>query len=422
MRLIADLHIHSKYSRACSPDMQPEGLEHWSKLKGIDIVGTGDFAHPKYLAQLQKELSEAEPGLYRLKKDPASPVRFLLSVEVSLIYKHGDKTRKIHHLLLAPSLEAAAKVSAALGKRGNIDSDGRPIFGFHSSELLDLLLSVDDRCALIPAHVWTPWFSIFGSKSGYDSLEECFGAEGAKKIFALETGLSSDRPMNRRVSALDRLALVSNSDAHSPSKLGREANVLDTERSYDGVLKAFRLNTPQLFPFTIEFFPEEGKYHYDGHRDCRICLHPRESRERKGKCPSCGRPLTLGVMHRVEDLADRPWDYEHPSEKGRQRSIVPLEEILADVFDCGANTKKVREQYLKMVAELGSEFSILLDVPTGKIIPAASPKIAEAIQRVRDGKLKLLPGYDGEFGLVSIFRDREQKFKTGAGSVQIGLL
>jgi uncharacterized protein (TIGR00375 family) len=228
--------------------------------------------------------------------------------------------------------------------------------------------------------------------------------------------------MNRRVSALDRLALVSNSDAHSPSKLGREANVLDTERSYDGVLKAFKLNTPELFPYTIEFFPEEGKYHYDGHRDCRICLHPRESRERKGKCPSCGKPLTLGVMHRVEDLADRPWDYEHPLEKGRQRSIVPLEEILADVFDCGANTKKVREQYLKMVAELGSEFSILLDAPMDKIAGAASPKIAEAVQRVRDGKLKLLPGYDGEFGLVSIFRDREQKFKTHSGSVQIGLL
>jgi uncharacterized protein (TIGR00375 family) len=422
MRLIADLHIHSKYSRACSPDMQPEGLEHWSKLKGIDVVGTGDFAHPKYLAQLQKELSEAEPGLYRLKKTPSSPVRFLLSVEVSLIYKHGEKTRKIHHLLLAPSLEAAAKVSAALGKRGNIDSDGRPIFGFQSSELLDLLLSVDERCALIPAHAWTPWFSIFGSKSGYDSLEDCFGAEGSKRIFALETGLSSDRPMNRRVSALDRLALVSNSDAHSPSKLGREANVLDTERSYDGVLTAFKLNTPELFPYTIEFFPEEGKYHYDGHRDCRICLHPRESRERKGKCPSCGRPLTLGVMHRVEDLADRPWDYEHPSEAGRQRSIVPLEEILADVFDCGANTKKVREQYLKLVADLGSEFSILLDAPLDKIAAAGSPKIAEAVQRVREGKLKLLPGYDGEFGLVSIFRDRSQKFKTVSGSVQISLL
>jgi len=421
MRLICDLHIHSRYSRACSPLMEPEGLDHWSRLKGIDVVGTGDFAHPVYLSQLRKELVEAEPGLYRYKKAPASPVRFLLSVEVSLIYKHAGRTRKIHHLLLAPDLNAAGRVAAELGRRGNVASDGRPIFGFSSAELLDLVLSADARCALIPAHAWTPWFSVFGSKSGYDSLEECFGAEGARRIFAIETGLSSDRPMNRRISALDRLALVSNSDAHSPSKLGREANVLDTARSYDGVLSALRANTPQAFPFTVEFFPEEGKYHYDGHRDCRVCLHPRESKELKGRCPACGKPLTLGVMHRIEDLADRPWDHRD-ADSDRQRSLVPLEELIADAFDCGAATKKVREEYLRLVAEFGSEFALLLDADDAEIAQRVPAKVAEAIARMRRGNVRLDPGYDGEFGVVRIFKASKQKKFTAKGSVQMGLL
>lgn len=421
MRLICDLHIHSKYSRACSPQMEPEGLEHWSRLKGIDVVGTGDFAHPRYLAQLRGELVEAEEGLYRLKKAPGSPVRFLLSVEVSLIYKHAGKTRKVHHLLLAPSLETAGRVSEALGKRGNIASDGRPIFGFASSELLDLVLSVDSRCALIPAHAWTPWFSVFGSKSGYDSLEECFGDAGARRIFAIETGLSSDRPMNRRVSALDRLALVSNSDAHSPAKLGREASVLDTERSYSGVLAAFRANTPELFPYTVEFFPEEGKYHYDGHRDCRVCLHPRESRDLKDKCPVCGKPLTLGVMHRIEDLADRPWDHKS-SDGSRQRSLVPLEELIADAFDCGVATQKVRECYLTLVAEFGSEFSILLDTASEVLVKKAPARVVEAVERMRRGEVRLDPGYDGEFGVVRIFRDKKERKFVAKGNVQPSLL
>jgi uncharacterized protein (TIGR00375 family) len=281
---------------------------------------------------------------------------------------------------------------------------------------------VDPRCALIPAHAWTPWFSIFGSKSGYDSLEECFGADGAEQVFAIETGLSSDRPMNRRISNLDRVALISNSDAHSPSKLGREANVLDTERSYDGVLRAFRENTPALFPFTVEFFPEEGKYHYDGHRDCRVCLHPRESKERKGKCPACGRALTLGVMHRTEDLADRPWDFVHPEEAGRQRSVIPLEELIADVYDCGVNTKTVRELYLKLVAEFGSEFQILLDQDPRDLARMAEPRLGEALVRMRSGQVTLAPGYDGEFGKVSIFRPLKQKSFETVGNVQMKLL
>jgi ATP-dependent DNA helicase UvrD/PcrA len=421
MRLICDLHVHSKYSRACSPLMEPKGMDHWSRLKGIDVVGTGDFAHPRYLDQLRKELVEAEPGLYRLKGADGRAVRFLLSVEVSLIYKHLGKTRKIHHLVFAPSLEAAAKLSAALGRRGNIASDGRPIFGFSSEELLDLTLSADPRCALVPAHVWTPWFSVFGSKGGYDSLEECFGAGGARHIFAVETGLSSDRPMNRRVSALDSLALISNGDAHSPAKLGREANVLDTERSYDGILEAFRRDSPALFPFTVEFFPEEGKYHYDGHRDCRVRLHPRESKELKDRCPVCRKPLTLGVMHRVEDLADRPWDHQD-ADSARQRSLVPLEELIADAFDCGVGTQRVRQAYLKLVAEYGTEFSILLDLPVEDLARTAPPRVAEAVARMRAGEVRLDPGYDGEFGAVRIFKESKRRNFAVKGDVQLGLL
>lgn len=421
MRLICDLHVHSKYSRACSPEMAPLGLEHWARLKGIDVVGTGDCVHPRYLRQLRDELTEAEPGLYRLKNDPSSPVRFLASVEVSLIYKHAGAVRKVHHVLLVPSLEAAGRLSAELGRRGNIESDGRPILGLASRDLLDLTLSVDSGCALIPAHVWTPWFSVFGSKSGCDSLEECFGADGAKAVFALETGLSSDRPMNRRVSALDELALVSNSDAHSPAKLGREATVLETARDYDSVVGAIRRNTPEVFPYTIEFFPEEGKYHYDGHRDCRVRLHPGESRERQGRCPTCGRPLTQGVLHRVGDLADRPWDYQD-LDGTRQRSLVPLEELIADGYDCGVGTKKVREEYLRLVAAFGSEFAILLDASEAELAREASARLVEAIHCVREGQVTLDPGYDGIFGVVRIFRkSKEKRFET-KGSVQIGLL
>ncbi len=421
MRLICDLHIHSRYSRACSPQMQPDGLEHWARLKGIDVVGTGDCVHPLYLGQLRRELAEAEPGLYRLKAAPGGPVRFMLSVEISLIYRHDGRVRKVHHLVLAPSLEAAGRLSAELGRRGNIASDGRPILGLSSAELLDLVLSVDARCALIPAHAWTPWFSVFGSKSGYDSLEECFGAAGAAKVFAIETGLSSDRPMNRRVSALDRLALLSHSDAHSPAKLGREADVLDTERSYDAILDAFRANTPERFPFTVEFFPEEGKYHYDGHRDCRVCLHPGESRDLKGRCPACGKPLTLGVLHRVDALADRPWDHRN-ADSLRQRNVVPLEELIADALDRGVATQGVRALYLDWVAEFGSEFAVLLDVPIAELERKGPRKVAEAVDRMRRGQVVLEPGYDGEFGVVRIFRESKRRKYDVKGSVQLGLL
>jgi uncharacterized protein (TIGR00375 family) len=426
LKLIVDLHIHSKYSYACSPDMDVEGMAHWCALKGIDVVATGDYCQPLYYKELREKLVEAEPGLYRkrdakeFREDGRPTTRFLCSVEISLIYKDGAKTRKIHHLVLAPDLEVAGRIGAALAKVGRVDADGRPIFGMSSRDLCEIVWGVSEDCAIIPAHAWTPWFSIFGSKSGYDSIEECFGPY-AKKIFAIETGLSSDRPMNERLSMLDGLALVSNSDAHSPAKLGREANVLDCELSYKGILGCIRENDPRHFLYTIEFFPEEGKYHMDGHRDCRICLHPRESIEKKLKCPSCHRPLTLGVMHRVEALADRPWDFKKPAGGVGQKSIIPLEELIADAFDCGVGTKKVREEYLHILAQGGNEFRVLLDAPKASLEAWCQPKVAEGILRVRRGEVKIAPGYDGEFGKISIFRNIAKSF-VPKGGVQMKLV
>jgi uncharacterized protein (TIGR00375 family) len=409
MRIIADLHVHSRYSRATSPDMEPGGMGLWARRKGITLVGTGDFTHPQYLALLNSALAEAEQGLYRLKADPSSPVRFLASAELSLIYKHNGKVRKVHHLLLAPSLGDAGRIQKALASRGNVASDGRPILGITSQDLLSLVLDLCPQALLIPAHAWTPWFSVFGSKSGYDSLEECFGPQ-AKYIKAVETGLSSDRPMNRRCSMLDGLALISNSDAHSPSKLGREANVLDCELSFAGVAGALTSRDAARFPYTIEFFPEEGKYHWDGHRDCRVRLLPEESKRRGGLCPACSKPLTLGVMHRVDDLADRAMGDPASGDPTGQRQIVPLPEILSEILDCGEASKKVQAEYLRLLAELGDEFSILLDREIQDIARLGSPKLAEAIALMRQGKVSTSPGYDGEFGKVSFFSKSEGDF------------
>src|SRR5581483_2363434 len=307
MKLIADLHIHSKYSRSTSPQMEVESLSVWAKKKGIQVVGTGDFSHPEYFKLLKDKLKESSPGLYTLKKG-GNGTHFLLTNEISNIYSQGGKTRRIHTLVMARSLDVVEKINAELGKRGNISSDGRPIFGFSAKELIKIVLDASPDCFVVPAHAWTPWFAVFGSKSGFDDLEECFEEE-TRNIYAIETGLSSDPAMNWRVSALDRLALISNSDAHSPSKLGREANVLDCEMSYRGITETFKKKDRKSFLYTIEFFPDEGKYHYDGHRLCKVSLHPREAKERQNKCPVCFKPLTLGVMHRVEELADRPWNY-----------------------------------------------------------------------------------------------------------------
>ncbi len=420
MRIIADLHVHSRYSRATSPEMDVTGMERWARLKGIGVVGTGDFTHPRYLEHLKENLVEADEGLYRLKSDKASPLRFLCTVELSLIYKDGDKTRKIHHLVLAPDLEAAGRIGRRLAQKGNVASDGRPIFGFSSRQLVELVLESSPRAVVIPAHAWTPWFSVFGSKSGYDSLEECFG-DMTGHIRSIETGLSSDRPMNRRCSMLDGVTLISNSDAHSPSKLGREANALECQPTFASIVSALQSPDPAKFPYTIEFFPEEGKYHWDGHRDCKVRMHPREAQEANNRCPVCFRPLTLGVMHRVEDLADRPWDHEEEGSFTRQKCIMPLETLLADAMDCGPATKKVQAEYLKLVQAGGGEFPVLLDLDEGQLAKICAPKVAQGILAMRQGKVRLAPGYDGVFGKISVFKKLEGDFET-TSAAQMKLL
>jgi len=411
MRLIADLHVHSRYSRATSPNMEPVGMALWAQRKGIQVLGTGDFTHPEYLAHLRATLAEAEEGLYRLKANPSNPVRFMATVELSHIYKHAGKVRKVHNLVLAPSLKDAERIQKALALRGNVESDGRPIFGISSQDLVKLVLDLAPAALVIPAHAWTPWFSVFGSKSGYDSLEECFGDQ-TPNIKAIETGLSSDRAMNRRLTMLDGLSLISNSDAHSPSKLGREANVLDCSKSYQGIAQALVSKSGELFPHTIEFFPEEGKYHWDGHRECKVRYFPRESKERGDRCPVCFRPLTLGVLHRVDDLADRAWDETETGDPTAQKQIVPLPEILSELLDCGEASKKVQSEYLRLLAELGDEFSILLDRPLEAIEKYGSPKLAEAIGLMRQGKVQTSPGFDGVFGKVAFFKTLDGDFSS----------
>ena len=346
MKLVADLHIHSHFSRATSPNLTFEHLTRWAQLKGIHVVGTGDIAHPGWLAEMREKLEPAEDGLYRLKSDLAAaiqaqvppachaPVRFMLGGEISNIYKRGDRTRKVHNIVFAPSFDAVERLQSRLEKIGNIRSDGRPILGLDSRDLLEIVLDTDPACHLIPAHIWTPWFSLLGSKSGFDSVEECF-ADLTPHIFALETGLSSDPPMNWRVSALDRYTLVSNSDAHSPEKLAREATLFDTELSYAALFDALRSGDPATYLGTIEFFPEEGKYHFDGHRACGIVWDPPTTRVHNELCPVCGKPVTVGVMHRVEVLADRPIG-GRPARTHPFHSLIPLPEVLGEVHGVGA--------------------------------------------------------------------------------------
>jgi len=410
MRLIADWHVHSKYSRACSKDLELPTVAAWCERKGIDVVATGDWTHPKWAEHLKERLVESEPGLYRLK-DGSSKTRFMLVTEVSQIYKRGDKTRRVHNLLFAPSLETVDTVNAWLDeKKFNRRSDGRPILGIDSEELYKALKDIDERIILVPAHAWTPWYSVFGSKSGFDSLEECFGSM-TPYIHAIETGLSSDPKMNWQLSGLDAVALISNSDAHSPRKLGREANVFDLETpSYDAFIDALKANDPKRFLYTIEFFPDEGKYHLDGCADDRFSCTPKESLKLGGRCPNCGKLLTLGVEHRVEALADRSAE-SVADKKIPFKSIVPLEEIIADAFGVAPTSKKVVAEYMRLTDRVANEFSLLLETPIEHIAAEASdPLVAEAIRRVREGRLVITPGYDGIFGTVKIFgNDRPAK-------------
>ncbi|TAK04116.1 DNA helicase UvrD [Patescibacteria group bacterium] len=405
MRLITDWHVHSKHSRACSKELELPTIAKWCARKGIDVVATGDWTHPKWVEHLNERLVESEPGLYRLKgAEGAKGVRFMLVTEVSQIYKRGGKTRRVHNLLFAPSLETVAKVNAWLDKEEfNRKSDGRPILGTDSEELFKALKDIDERIILVPAHAWTPWYSVFGSKSGFDSLEECFGSM-TRHVHAIETGLSSDPKMNWRLSGLDTVALISNSDAHSPRNLGREANVFDLAApSYDAFVDALKSRDPKRFLHTIEFFPEEGKYHLDGCADCKFSCAPKETKRLGGRCPTCKKPLTLGVEHRVEALADRE---AAPEGKIPFKSIVPLEEVIADAFGVGVLSKRVRAEYERLTDQVADEFTLLLDTPIEAIAEVAStPNVSEAIRRMREGRVDIKPGYDGIFGTVRLLGD-----------------
>lgn len=398
MRLIADLHIHSRHSRATSRDMDLPHLSQWARWKGIDILGTGDFTHPEWFRGLREELRPAGQGIYE-----HDGIHYILTGELSAIWSWEGRARRVHFLVLVPSLKDAARINRELAKLGNLAADGRPTFGVSGARLIETLLAASPGAAVIPAHVWTPWYSVFGANSGFDSLEEGLG-EMAERVFALETGLSSNPPMNWRLSALDHLSLVSFSDAHSPAHLGREACVFDLpELSYAALVAAIRDKDPNRFLFTIEFFPEEGKYHYDGHRSCGVVFPPQETRRLGGRCPVCGRPLTVGVAHRVEALADRPEGYRPPAAIP-YRSLVPLEEILAQVLGRGVGTKAVREEYLRLVRRFGSEFGILLFVPEEELSQGAPSGVAAAIRRVQGGELEIRPGYDGVYGKIRIPR------------------
>lgn len=414
MRFIADLHVHSHYSRATSKDMCPEGIWKWAQLKGIRVIGTGDFTHPQWLKELDEKLDPLGNGLFALKNEfrtddvPAScraDVSFILSAEISCIYSKNGKTRKIHSIILAPDLASAARLNLALSKIGNLKADGRPILGLDAKELLKITLDTSPDVMLIPAHAWTPHFSVFGAASGFDSLEECY-EELTPHIYAIETGLSSDPLMNWRLSALDAITLVSNSDAHSAAKLGREANIIDRDISYASIIDAIK--TRNGFLGTIEFFPEEGKYHYDGHRECGVSLTPKETVHYDYLCPVCGRNVTVGVMHRVEKLADREHGFR-PANAPAFTSIIPLPELIAEGLKCGVNTKKVKALYLPLLEKLGNEFKILMDVPLDQIEHAGTPLIREAISRMRAGNVHIAPGYDGEYGKVRIFEEVERK-------------
>jgi len=415
MNFFADLHVHSKFSRATSADCNLEQLSLWSQRKGIAVVGTGDFTHPVWLAEIKEKLVSAEPGLFRLKSDLEektagllfplcrNPVRFILQVEVSTIYKKGEKTRKVHHVILVPDFEKADKIAQSLSRIGNIKSDGRPILGLDSRDLLEIVLESGEGSYLIPAHIWTPWFSALGSNSGFDTMDECY-ADLAPHIFALETGLSSDPPMNWRLSNLDRYRLVSNSDAHSPSKLGREACVFNTPLDFFAMRRA--LETGEEYGGTIEFFPEEGKYHLDGHRKCGVRLSPEETRRNSGQCPVCGKPVTVGVMNRVHELADRP-EGARPKNAASFSSFVPLKEILSEILRAGPESKRVIKPYEDLIAHLGPELFILDRAPLDDIRRTGLPVLAEAIHRMRMAQVIREAGYDGEYGVIRFFHEGE---------------
>lgn len=398
MKIIADLHIHSRFSRATSQNMRIPDMARMAKKKGIGILGTGDFTHPGWLEELGKNIIEAGPGIYEY-----SDVKFILTAEVANIYTRKGSLRRIHNMIFAPSFDDAEKINKFLSRFGSLTSDGRPMLGLDSEAMLEGVLSLSPESFVVPAHIWTPWFSLFGSKSGFNSIEDCFGRY-TKEVFALETGLSSDPPMNWRLSSIDRMTLISNSDAHSPANLGREANLFDIEPSFFELKEALRTKDPSKMLATIEFFPQEGKYHYDGHRTCLKRLSPRESLALKNRCPVCGKGLTLGVLHRVEELADRPDGY-HPADAIPYYSIIPLAEIIAESKGAGRDTAAVQQVYDRITDAIGGEFRTLLWASEEELAKTAGDEIAQGIIRMRKGRVKVEEGYDGVFGKISVFSE-----------------
>ncbi len=418
MRFVADLHIHSKYSRACSQYLIPENIDKWCKLKGINLIGTGDFTHPGWMTELKSKLRLTENGFYVLNNtSEQSPTYFVPTVEISCIYSRGGKTRRIHLIIVVKNLLIAEKLNDRLAQIGKLASDGRPILGLDAEELVKYICDCSEDSLIIPAHIWTPWFALFGSKSGFDSLEECFG-NMSKHIYAVETGLSSNPPMNWMIKDLDNIAIMSNSDAHSLGNLGREANVfegdeLSYETFYNAITKKGKQNKLK-FTSTIEFYPEEGKYHVDGHKDCKTSFTPAETKKLKGLCPVCRTSLTVGVLNRVEELAERSLG-EKPETALYYKSIVPLLDIIAQAINTGKQSKKVQTIYLDLLRKFGSEFDILLNINLEELTILSEPLIIEGIRRVRNGEINIIPGYDGVYGKVEIFKEHElSKLKTAS--------
>jgi uncharacterized protein (TIGR00375 family) len=381
--------------------MDVKHIAEWAKLKGITLMGTGDFTHHLWLEELKGNLEDLGNGLFKY-----NGVYFILTVEISSIYSKNGRGYRIHNMVFAPSFKTADKINDALSRRGNLSSDGRPILGLDAEELAHIIFDIDENCMVVPGHIWTPWFSLFGSMSGFNKIEDCFEKE-TPKIFALETGLSSDPAMNWRLSALDRFTLISNSDSHSPQKIGREANVFDCELDYKTIREVLKTKDKKKFLYTIEFFPEEGKYHFDGHRLCNIRLSPKETKQNNGKCPKCGKPVTVGVMNRVEQLADRPEGFK-PANPIGFKNLISLDEIIAEVKGVGKAAVAVEREYHSLISKFGTEFNILLKASKEDLLKNAPERIAEGIIRMREGKVDIKAGFDGEYGIISIFGEGEK--------------
>ncbi|MEM2368582.1 MAG: endonuclease Q family protein [Candidatus Bathyarchaeia archaeon] len=421
MRVIADLHIHGRYSRATSQKMSIEEIAHFAKIKGLNLVGTGDFTHPKWLKELHETLvEEAGTGLYKVAKNPDLPVYFMVTTEVSTIFTFEDVVKKIHHVILTPSIETAVQVNERLAKYGDLSVDGRPTLDMSAPQLVEEVMEVSKDNMVFPAHAWTPWFSIFGAFSGFNSVEECY-QDMAKHIYALETGLSSDPPMNWRLSKLDKFTLVSNSDSHSfwPWRMGREANVFELKSpSYWEVVEAIKNKDKARFKFTVETDPAYGKYHWTGHRNCNVSLSPKEAIKLSNICPVCRKKLTKGVEQRVEELADRPAGFKPENAIGYLH-LLPLSEIIATVLNVDSpSTQQVWSIYNRLVEKFGDEYSVLIDAPREALESVVDGKIAEAIIRVREDRIKVVPGYDGVYGRPIIFRDEASAAKSVSEKVQ----